>query len=115
MTIVPHAAKGWGNYRALQETSSLTFAEDLLDEELAAEITAKRREYSRLFREKRAWLRERLRLENGLDLWSFAAPGMRVVFEHLLPHTVGYVGLAERALRRFHPQAIVIARQRRAF
>ncbi len=115
MTIVPCAAKGWGNYRALQETSSITFAEELLDEKLAAEITVKRREYSRLFRERRAWLRERLRLENGLDLWPFAATGMRVVFEYLLPHTVGYIGLAERAFRRSHPQAIVIARQRRAF
>jgi len=115
MTIVPHAARRWGNYKALRKVSGIVFAEELLDEKLAAEITAKRREYSRLFRERRAWLRERLRLENGLDLWPFAAPGMRVVFEHLLPHAVGYIGLAERAFRRFHPRVIVIARQRRTF
>lgn len=115
MTIVPRAARGWGNYKALRKTSAIVFAEEILDKELATEVAIKRREYSHLFREKQAWLRERLRLENGLDLWPFAAPGVRVVFEHLLPHTVGYIGLAERAFRRFRPRVIVIARQRRAF
>jgi UDP-N-acetylglucosamine 2-epimerase len=41
--------------------------------------------------------------------------GMQMVFEHLLPHTVGYIGLAERCLRYFKPWAVIIARQRRAF
>ncbi len=115
LSIVPRAAKEWGNYQALRLVSGIVFAEELLDEELASEIAAKRRECRRLFQEKRAIIRERLRLENGLELWPFAAPGMRAVFEHLLPHAVGYIGLAERAFRRFRPRAIVIARQRRAF
>lgn len=114
-TLVPHAATGWGNYRALQQMSNIVWAEELMDQDLKAEIAASRRAYSRLWPEKRSKLRERLRLDNGLDLWPFAAPGMRVVFEHLLPDAVGYVGLAERAYRQFDPRALVIARQRRAF
>ncbi len=115
MAIVPRAATGWGNYQALHESYPIIFAEDLVDEALATEIATKRQEYSRLWRENRSRLGERLCLENGLNLWPFAAPGMQIVFERLLPHTVGYIGIAERALRLFRPRAIVIARQRRAF
>lgn len=115
VAVVPYAAEGWGNYDALLRVATVTFVEDLLDKDLAMEMATKRRAYASLFRDKRAQLRERLRLENGLDLWPFASPGVRAVFEHLLPHTAGYVGLAERAFRRFDPCVIVIARQRRAF
>lgn len=115
VTLVPNAAREWANYTGLREASSIIFAEELLDEELRAEIKVKRKEYGRLFRKKQSLLRERLQLENGLDLWPFAGLGMRVVFEHLLPHTVGYIGLAERCLRYFNPWTVIIARQRRAF
>lgn len=115
VTLVPHAAMRWGNYRALQQASIIVWAEDLMDQDLKAEIAASRRAYSHLWLEKRGKLCKRLRLDNGLDLWPFAAPGMRVVFEHLLPDTVGYVGLAERAYQQLRPRALVIARQRRAF
>jgi len=117
VVVVPRAAAGWGNYGALRAAAPVIFAEDLLDDELAAEIAARRREYGRLFRGQRARLRERLRLDAScsLDLWPFAGPGMRVVFERLLPHAVGYVSLAERAYCRFEPRVVVLARQRRAF
>jgi hypothetical protein len=115
LALIPRAAKGWGNYDALQKATTVVFADDLVDKDLAATMANRRQGYRRLFRESRPLLRGRLRLENDLDLWPFAAPGMRAVFEHLLPQTVGYVGLAERAFRRFNPRVVIIARQRRAF
>jgi hypothetical protein len=115
VTVVPSAAKGWKGYADLDKASRVVFAEQLLDPALAADMQTKRREYRRLFREKRSLLRERLRLESRLELWPFAALGMQVVFDQLLPHAVGYVGLADRAIRHFRPGVVLIARQRRAF
>jgi hypothetical protein len=115
VTVVPSASREWKRYADLVKVSRVVFAEQLLDPALATEMQAKRREYRLLFREKRALCQERLRLENGLDLWPFAALGMQVVFDQLLPHAVGYIGLAERAIRHFRPRAVVIARQRRIF
>jgi len=113
--LLPRCAEQWANYQALRETSAILWSDELMDQALRVDIIASQRTYSRMWQAKQGLIRERLRLENGLDLWPFAAPGMRVVFEHLLPHLVGYIGLAERAIRLLKPRVVVIARQRRAF
>jgi glycosyltransferase involved in cell wall biosynthesis len=115
LALVPGTARHWRRYAELAKLSYVVLAEQLVDAPAMSELTAKRREYRARFRECRQVLRHRLRLEDGLELWPFAAPGMRVVFSHLLPHLVGYIGLAERLCRSFRPRVLVIARQRRAF